>query len=446
MFSFYFEIFVYTAVVMTSIVYMWHLLLKKKINFKDYKLYITLFGLTSATVINLLAINKFIKIIIICLVMILFFFYLFRKDLRKTIITPIFVQLIFMISECIYALMVVLLNFNINDTIISVTFNMISNIIISIIAILISKFKVTSKIYSKLLNITKNIGYIHLFTLCIIGMIIADILAMSAYYKIEFKYLLLFNLSMTLFLCFIIVYSFNTKHKYNKVYDKYNVAINSLKEYENMMSKYRVANHENKNLLLSIRAMIINKDKDIPNYIDTLIKEKFNDNDKLLFKMNIIPTGGLRATIYSGILKIQENKIKYKLNIDRNIKTVDLINLETSDIIDICTIIGVFIDNAIEEVNKGDDKFIGISLYVDDLKLNIKVSNNFYGLIDLNKIYDLGYTTKGQGHGYGLSMVKNIVSKNNHLSNNTEISKNIFSQILVIDYIKKSKEHLSKKI
>ena len=168
-----------------------------------------------------------------------------------------------------------------------------------------SNIKFIKKLYKKLISITENVDYIKLILLCMIGILIANILAMSVYYKISLHYLLVFNIGITLFLFNIIIYSFKTQINYNKVSDKYNIAINSLKDYEEMMSKYRLANHENKNLLLAIRAMIINKDKDVPKYINSIIKDKYNDNEKLLLKVNVIPSGGLRATIYSEILKIK---------------------------------------------------------------------------------------------------------------------------------------------
>lgn len=203
-----------------------------------------------------------------------------------------------------------------------------------------------------------------------------------------------------------------------------------------MMSKYRIDNHENKNLLMTIRAMILNKEKDIPKYIDSIVKDKYEDNEKLLLQMNVIPSGGLRATIYSEILKIKDNKINYSLDIDKNLKAIDLIELDTDEVIDICKIICVFIDNAIEEVKKLKIRNIQISLYMEDNYLNIKVSNNYKDKINIDKIFDEGYTTKGKGHGYGLSLVKKIVDSNKKLENKIEISKDIFSQIISIKYKK----------
>ena len=426
--------FISSISVTITTIYLWYKLLNKKIDFKNYKLYITIFIVTNISSINCLITNKYIKIFVITITLIFFFRYLFKSDIQKTFITPIFVQILIMLSECIYALTMIIINFNINNTITSLKWNIISNIIICIILIILSNIKFIKKLYKKLISITENVDYIKLILLCMIGILIANILAMSVYYKISLHYLLVFNIGITLFLFNIIIYSFKTQNNYNKVSDKYNIAINSLKDYEEMMSKYRLANHENKNLLLAIRAMIINKDKDVPKYINSIIKDKYNDNEKLLLKVNVIPSGGLRATIYSEILKIKKKNIEFDLNIDRKLKTVDLVELDTNTIIDICKIIGVFIDNAIEEVENLDNKYIGINLYIEDNYLNIEISNNYNNKIEIEEIYERGFTTKGKGHGYGLSLVSKIIENNSIFDNQIKINKDFFSQILSIKY------------
>lgn len=430
----------YSFILACSLLYIWHKLQNKKIDFKNKRLYVTLLGITIISIFNYFLVNKFIKIVLITIVFMIFFRYLFKESIQKTIITPIYYQLLIMISETIYALSITII-FKINpQNLLNTDLGFfITNTVIAIISIFLINFKPICICYKLILNLTDKIKKFSLITLCFILILLANIFAMTTYYKIEYEYLLIFNVSVTLVCFMIVIISLRAQNKYNKVSDKYDVAINSLTDYEEMMSKYRIANHENKNLLLTVRAMILNKEKDIPKYIDSLVKEKFEDNEKLLLQMNVIPSGGLRATIYSEILKIKDNGIDYSLNIDKNLKTIDLIELDTDDIIDVCKIVCVFIDNAIEEVKSLKTKNIDISMYLDNNILNIKVSNNYKGKINVDKIFDEGYTTKGKGHGYGLALVKEIVNNNKSFKNNTEISKDIFSQILSI----KIKKHIS---
>lgn len=424
---------IYTTIGVVSTIYIWYKLINKRIDFKDYKLYITLVSLIAIAIINCSISTKFFKIIIFTIVLMMFFKYLFNSNIQKTIIVPIYHQFIVMISETLFVLFLTIV-FNYNAEVFVSTYlgTLLTNVVVSTISVIIVHLKITKKIYRKIIGFTDKIKTIQLLLFFMSMMAFVNIFAMTVYYKIDFKYQLLFN-SIMIIACFLIViYTLKTKNKYNKVYDKYNVAINSLNDYETMMTKYRISNHENKNLLLTIRAMILNKEKDIPKYIDSMIEEKYEDNEKLLYKMSVIPSGGLRATIYSEILKIQNNKIDYFLDIDSKLKTIDLIELDTNDILNVCKIISVFIDNAIDAVKSLKSKNIQISLYLNKNELNIKVSNNYSGKIELEKIFDEGYTTKSDGHGYGLALVKEIINNNSIFKNNVEISKNVFSQILII--------------
>lgn len=430
-------LFLYSFVLACTLMVTWHKLFDKKIDFKSLKMYISLFGITIISLTNYFLVYTFVRITLITIVFMFFVRYLFKADLRRSIITPIFYQIIIMISEGITVfILVTLLHLDINQLKNQFLATFVVNASTGIISIIIVYIPVTIKIYNYILNSIQKISkrFLALFSIVIIS--IANVLAATTYYEIDVRVLIFINVSFSLICFLIVLYSFKMQHNYNRVSDKYNIAINSLNDYESMMTKYRIENHENKNLLLTIRAMVINKEKDIPEYINSIIENKYTDNDKLLKKMAIIPSGGLRATIYSEILKIQDNNIKYTLNIDDNIKTFDLIELDTGDIIDICKIIGVLIDNAIEEVKKLKDKNIGISLYLEKEILNIKVSNNYSGRIEIDKIFDEGYTTKGAGRGYGLSLVKKIIDNNSNFSNKIEISDKIFSQILCIQYKK----------
>ena len=73
-----------------------------------------------------------------------------------------------------------------------------------------------------------------------------------------------------------------------------------------------------------------------------------------------------------------------------------------------------------------------ISLYIDDGDLVIDVSNRFEGKIDIDKIDQSCYTTKGEGHGYGLSLVKKILSETDKFENLRSVKRDVFKQVIKI--------------
>ena len=174
------------------------------------------------------------------------------------------------------------------------------------------------------------------------------------------------------------------------------------------------------------------EEKNIAKYIDKLVKNEYKDDNNLIIETSRIPSGGLRALIYSKILYMKNNNVKFNLEIDRQIRSVQLMELDENITLDICKIVGVFLDNAIEEVKKHRTGSISIELYMLDDKLNISIGNNFEGVINFEKIDEKKYTTKGEGRGYGLALVKELVNKNSRLENIRMVNDDVFIQVLKI--------------
>lgn len=414
-------------------IFIWSRLLDKKIDFKDYKYYIVQVLFAFLMLLNFLFINTIFRVLVIVVIMTIFCYFLFKCNYRISFITSIFSQLTMMISELIFAILaVVVLKIDSNFIVSNLVGKLIANTFISIIAIMACNIKIIQNLYNKIVSSITEIK-INSFVIIILATIITiNFNFLSVYYHYPLLSIIIGNIAISVIYIFIYYKYLIAETNYSKINDKYNNTLNSLKEYEEILDVYRVSNHENKNQLLMIRNMIIKKEKDIPEYIDKIIDNKIKDDEKLMFDTNKIPAGGLRAVIYSKLLVMKDEKIDFNLIVDRKVRTVDLIELGESLMFDVCRITGVFLDNAIEEVKNKEDKRIFIELFTDEDKLCIKISNNFKGSINIEKIYEKGYTTKSEGHGYGLALVKEIVDKNSKLTNLTSVENDIFTQLLEI--------------
>ena len=414
--------------------YIWSKLLNKKPDFKSAKTYIILILMAIVTLLNYLYNNELIRIVTITVVMAIFFKILFNEKINKAIFGSVIAQLLYMISEIIFAFALIYI-FRVDPNNFETMYfgKILANVIIVILVIILMQFKFVKKFYFLLLKITNKIKYNTLIILLLFAMIAINVFFVTAYYDIGFINVLILNIVLTAISFAIIIYSLYNKNQYINVYDKYNTTLNSLKEYENMLDRYRVSNHENKNELLTIRNMIPKSNKKVISYIDTILENKLKDNDKIMLEASKIPAGGLRGLIYSKILLMKKLNINYNLEISNEVRTTDLIkSIQDFTMMDICKIIGVYLDNAIEEVEKLNKKYIGIEMYLDEKSLIICVSNNYKEMISLDKIEESGYTSKGSGHGYGLSLTKEIIDNNKNLSNEKRINKEIFTQILKI--------------
>ena len=423
-----------TIIINITNIYVWCKLLNKKPNLKSTKTWIVFVLMCVITVMNYFYNNKFIRIVTITVVMAIFIKILFKDKTNKSILASVTTQFLYMISEIIFAFSLVYI-FNVNpDKFTTMYFGTIlTNFVISLVVITLIQFKIFNKFYNQMINITDKIKANMLVILLLILMIAINILYMTPHYNSSFTYIMIFNTTLTFICIAIIINSLYNKNKYIKVYDKYNTTLNSLKEYENILDRYRISNHENKNQLLTIRNMISKSNKKAISYIDTIVENKIKDSDKAMVDVSKIPAGGLRGLIYSKVLLINNMKINYDLEISHDVRTTSLINsIDDSTMLDICKIVGVYLDNAIEAVTAIDKKYISIEMYLDNSELVISISNTYKGKIEIEKIHQKGYTSKGKEHGYGLSLVAEIIEGNKKLSNSMKISKEAFTQILKI--------------
>ena len=408
----------------------------EKINKKiSTKIFIVLLSSIITTIISQLLPNP-IKMINSYLILMFVCYLSVTKDLKKSIFSVITSQIILWATECSFIIFVLLFKLQTVDNISSDIIIFLPLIIYMIIVdCILLKFKVPQKLYNLLVNSTSSIKNNETLIYSIIIIAIIVISTTESYMNLPTTTVLITNALMAIVFITIIIISSKIKDNYNKISSKYQTSISSLKEYEVMIDQFRVYTHENRNEFYTIRNMLKNGDKreDVIKYIDTLIDNKIQDNEKIMKKTAKIPSGGLRATIYSKLCLMDKLKIKYKLNISRDVKTTDLIDLDEELVLKICRILGVFLDNAIEAVKTLKKKEISVEMYILDNKLCVDITNNFKGNLELDKISEAKYTTKGNGHGYGLTLVNQILNEEiGILENEKSINRDTFTQTLKI--------------
>lgn len=413
-------------------IYIWCRLLKRKIDWKSYRIYITILISVCSTFLNYTYNSQFLRVLVIILIYVAIVGFQFQGEkINKILITPIMTEFILIISEFILTI-ILLFVFDSDKLFDMLNSAIIPNFIVAGLSFIVVQFSFIYKIQGYLVRKTENLGKKILILFSFIVVITINVMLSTAYFSIPKENMVIINTLIMIVYAVIVVKIIDTKDQYIDINNKYNATTTSLMEYENILDKYRILNHENKNTLLTIRSMIVKKEKNIPEYIDAIIDSKIQDNEKLMFETNIIPAGGLRAIIYAKMSTMQEKNIDVKLKVDRKVRTVDLIELGERNVLDICKIVGVFLDNAIEAVENIENNHVSIELYAVDNILYIDVGNTYQGILEIEKFASVGYTTKENGHGYGLSLVKEIVSNNSKLSNEKMVSKDYFKQTLQV--------------
>lgn len=108
--------------------------------------------------------------------------------------------------------------------------------------------------------------------------------------------------------------------------------------------------------------------------------------------------------------------------ITMNIEILDTLSDQESNSYEVCRILGILLDNAIEAAKSTEEKLINVR-FIKDLKQNRKliVIENSYNnkTVDVSKIFEKGYTSKDgdkESHGIGLWNIKSILMKNEYLN------------------------------
>ncbi len=163
----------------------------------------------------------------------------------------------------------------------------------------------------------------------------------------------------------------------------------------------------------------------------SLIKECKDVNGMGILDPNVINNSAVYSIITNKYYLAQENNISMNIEIMIDLKEL---NIATYNL---CRILGILLDNAIEATKECKEKIINIQ-FKKDYKVNRKliVIENSYNKIDidLDKIYEKGYTTKkdnSDNHGLGLWTVRKILCKSDNLNLYTSKDK-LFRQQLEI--------------
>lgn len=242
------------------------------------------------------------------------------------------------------------------------------------------------------------------------------------------------NLLGFIYMTIITVILFRTfiqEYQNYKLAEEYDNLLTFIKKYEIEIDNQRIIRHESKNQLLTIKAKIIDKDehKDIIKYIDEILK----DNNQTIkhaeyARLKYLPSNGLRGLFYYKVSLAQDKNINVQVNISKDIESSFLKNLNTQDFNQLCKLLGIYLDNAIESSEISYEKNMSIEIlnYLNQVKFIISNSYN-------QKVKKIGNSTKGITRGHGLLLANKIIKNNKNIVCQTEITDKIYSQKITLN-------------
>ncbi|GCD12816.1 sensor histidine kinase [Clostridium tagluense] len=237
----------------------------------------------------------------------------------------------------------------------------------------------------------------------------------------------------------IIVYNYDKSLEYRVKLKRETKEKKEIVEYSNMIEEMygqtRRFKHDYMNMLTPLKEYIDKGDIEglreffYCNVIDMDKDIKWSNSN--IDKLKYIKVDGLKAILSTKLIKAVGLNIDIKVEIVEDIKNIAM------NIMDLCRITGILLDNAIEAAQKCEYPKLYVCLVNKDNYVIMVIENNFFGQKPkIYNIYEEGYSTNGKRRGLGLYSVKQIIDKKYHNAFlNTSIEGNMFVQELWIKYI-----------
>ncbi|MFA5407311.1 MAG: GHKL domain-containing protein [Bacilli bacterium] len=403
----------------------------KKINFKSIKIILSIvLGALIFTVIYL-SFDNFVRIFMNYILIGSLYKLVFNESINKSLAASFITISYYFISEIIVTALVALI-LNAFDAQLdqNLVGSLLMNFSISFIYIILISSKKSDKVIKSIVHFFDRMKSQE--------MIICIVFAIGVFGKKNVTFLgvgidYIMNLTLLCLFGLITYYLYKEKENHKSLSGKYDQLLNYVKRYEEEITAQSMSIHEFKNQIISIKGFIPKRNKQLNAYIDSIIIDLKNQESIVLKDMENLPKGGLKGLIYYKLGNLKDKGIKVITKIDPRLKKNFILENDYQLYNDVLKIIGVYLDNAIEAVSLADNKEILIEMYYDKKSCHCILTNTYDGEIEVNKIDNIGYSTKGKNRGYGLHLVNRIIDKYDNLSQTREVTEKTYSIHLIID-------------
>lgn len=356
-------------------------------------------------------------------------YYIFEQNILKTILTVVLPILIFgLISSLTFNPFIKINNIDSITARYVPIYRLNYMLITYILFFIIFAFLKRKNIY---LNILEELDKKTKFTLIInfvLGIIILGVqLIITSYYTNALPIII----SILSFICLlayftISIYSLTRVTKLSitakqlETSEQYNKTLKIL--YENV-SCFK---HDFDNIVTAIGGYVKTNDMEgLANYYKQLEDDCQKVNNLYLLNPNTINNPAVYSLLTNKYNKATSLGIKINLSILLDLNTINM------KIYEFTRILGILLDNSIEEASKCEEKVINIS-FRNEEKNNrqiVTIENTYLNKdVDINKIFEKGITGKENHTGLGLWEVRKILKRNNNLNLHTSKSDKYFTQ------------------
>lgn len=335
---------------------------------------------------------------------------IYKDTLRKTIVYGTISYIFVVVSEIILSILVIstnLLSMDIIDA--NIFYKCILSLSMTTVAYLFCKVKFVKYISNKLVKhlektlIPLILLMISLFIVLVIAFKNVSNLSPETYIS---------NIILVILFASLILFILVNEQKVEKEISKTEALLDFMADYERKIEEDRINRHEMLNNLLILKSYSNKNSKKFNETLDELINtySKKGIDIKNIYKL----PSGLKGIIYYKISEVKNKNLNININISKQLSS-SLSNLDSNTYTLVCKIVGITFDNAIEASENSNEKIVNFDVYEENNNIVIELSNSYKNKIDLGKINNKNYSTKGKNRGLGLYIVKTLIKNNNNI-------------------------------
>jgi two-component system sensor histidine kinase AgrC len=205
------------------------------------------------------------------------------------------------------------------------------------------------------------------------------------------------------------------------------------KKLEDAYGEMRLFRHNYINMLSTLIGFRDKSSEDFDSYLNQIVLKGQVSLDALgnaLDRLKFIQIPSIKGLLAAKLTSAEAKGIDIELDVSETIKDVGLDQLDLSDMI------GILLDNAVEELSSGgyESKKLRFGILVDGDETVIVCENTCTKEVPIEKIFLEGYTTKdgANGRGLGLYSLKELSKKRGNLRISANADKDIFAIMVTI--------------
>jgi two-component system sensor histidine kinase AgrC len=208
---------------------------------------------------------------------------------------------------------------------------------------------------------------------------------------------------------------------------QYNQQQDYIHTIDGLINDFRRLKHNHANTIYSIYGYIQEEDwNGLKAYFDEVMDETRRISSNTLLALQKIKLYAVFGLLWAKVNEAEAMAFNLEVEVSSEIRDINI------KMRDLCEVLGNYLDNAIEAAGQSTAKKLKVSIVDDTAYTYIAIQNSFGGELDIKKLYEKGYSSKGEGRGYELYLTEEILSKYQNVLHNTSVEEGMFKQELSI--------------